>query len=286
MRTSDLTTLVMSSRPLSWINTAFGFAAAYWLTTREVDLALVVGTLFFLIPYNYAMYGLNDVFDYPSDVRNPRKGGVEGALLAPRLHRVTVVTSVASLVPFVVVLLAVGSPLAAAVLAVSVFAVVAYSVPPMRTKERPVLDSFTSAVHFVSPVVYGLVLAGAEWTSATWCVVVAFTLWGMASHAFGAVQDIVPDREGGLSSIATVLGAAWTVRCAIGAWLASGVVLLAAGTPVALFAPVALPYVLAVLPHRNLTDADSGEARRGWAKFLTLNYAVGAAVTIGIIALL
>src|SRR5690606_28528043 len=45
-RTGTLGRLVLASRPLSWINTAYPFAAAYVLTTREVHLALVVGTLF------------------------------------------------------------------------------------------------------------------------------------------------------------------------------------------------------------------------------------------------
>ena len=56
-------TLLHSSRPLSWVNTAFPFAAGYLMTTREVDLVFVLGTLYFLVPYNLAMYGINDVFD-------------------------------------------------------------------------------------------------------------------------------------------------------------------------------------------------------------------------------
>src|SRR5690606_29332619 len=78
---------VIASRPVSWINTAFPFAAAILLTTREIDWLLVVGAIYFLVPYSVAMYGINDVFDYESDVNNPRKGGIEGALLAPALHR-------------------------------------------------------------------------------------------------------------------------------------------------------------------------------------------------------
>ena len=82
--------VLLSSRPISWINTAFPFASAYVLTTGRVDALLVVGTLFFLIPYNLLMYGINDVFDYESDLRNPRKGGEEGAVLDPSLHRTVV----------------------------------------------------------------------------------------------------------------------------------------------------------------------------------------------------
>lgn len=71
--------LVLASRPVSWVNTAYPFAAAYLLATRTVDARLIVGTLFFLVPYNLLMYGVNDVFDHESDLANPRKGGAEGA---------------------------------------------------------------------------------------------------------------------------------------------------------------------------------------------------------------
>jgi len=73
--------LFWSSRPVSWINTAYPFGATYIFITHKIDLIFLVGTLFFLIPYNLLMYGINDVFDYESDLRNPRKGGIEGALL-------------------------------------------------------------------------------------------------------------------------------------------------------------------------------------------------------------
>ena len=61
--------LLGTSRPLSWINTAYPFAAAYLLTGGGVDMALLVGTVFFLVPYNLLMYGVNDVFDHESDLR-------------------------------------------------------------------------------------------------------------------------------------------------------------------------------------------------------------------------
>jgi len=162
--------VVLSSRPISWINTAFPFAAAYLLTTGSVDALLVVGTLFFLIPYNLLMYGVNDVFDYESDLRNPRKGGSEGALLEPRLHRAVVWTGIVTAAPLVIAMLwlgGTGHPWSWAVLAVSLFAVFAYSVPGLRFKEVPVLDSITSSTHFVSPAVYGLAVAGAVPTAFT-----------------------------------------------------------------------------------------------------------------------
>jgi len=273
-------TLLLSSRPLSWVNTAFPFAAGYLMTTREIDLVFVLGTLYFLIPYNLAMYGINDVFDYESDLRNPRKGGVEGAVLDRSLHRTTLWAVVITNVPFLVFLVVVGSPLSWLVLAVSVFAVIAYSAPGLRFKERPFLDSLTSSTHFVSPAVYGLVLAGAVFTPGLFALLGAFFLWGVASHAFGAVQDIVADREGGIGSIATVIGGAATVRFAFAAYLLAGVLLLLTPWPGPLAAALTLPYAVSILPFWSVQDADAEGANAGWRRFLLLNFVSGFLVTL------
>jgi len=272
--------LVLSSRPLSWINTAFPFAAAYLLTTGRVDAAFVIGTVYFLVPYNLAMYGINDVFDYESDLRNPRKGGVEGALLAPSIHRTTLWAAAITNVPFLVALAILGTPLSWAVLAISVFAVVAYSAKGLRFKEKPFLDSITSSTHFVSPAVYGLVLGGAAFTPALWLILVAFFLWGMASHAFGAVQDVIADREGGLASIATVIGARATTRLSVVAYALAGVLVLGTEWPGPLAALAAVPYVASTAQFWNITDETAESANRGWKRFLWLNFLAGAIVTM------
>ena len=276
--------LLVSSRPLSWINTAFPFGAAYLLTTGRLDLAFWVGTIFFLVPYNLAMYGINDVFDYESDLRNPRKGGVEGALLDPRIHRTTLVAAAVSCAPFLVVLVALGDPLSWLVLAISMFAVVAYSMKGLRFKERPFLDSLTSSTHFVSPAVYGLVLAGATFTPQLWLILAAFFLWGVASHAFGAVQDVIADREGGIASIATVIGARATVRFAVVAYVLAGLLLLGTEWPGPLAALAAVPYAASTAQWWNVTDDRAEDANRGWKRFLWLNFLAGAVVTMMLIA--
>ncbi|MBI5162110.1 MAG: prenyltransferase [Micrococcales bacterium] len=286
--------LLLSSRPLSWVNTAFPFAAAFLLAVPDPGdgrsiARVALGILFFLVPYNLAMYGINDVFDYESDLRNPRKGGVEGALLDRRLHRATLTAAAVGCVPFVVALVLLGTWPSWIVLAVSMFAVVAYSAPGLRFKERPFLDSLTSSTHFVSPAVYGLALAGATVTPGLVLVLAAFFLWGVASHAFGAVQDVIPDREGGLASVATVIGARSTVRVAFGCYLAAAALLLATGPlgggwPGALAAVLPLPYALNVAPWLRTTDAASASANRGWRRFLWLNFAVGFLATMLLIA--
>ncbi|MBY6061324.1 prenyltransferase [Microbacterium esteraromaticum] len=279
-RREDFRQLVVASRPISWINTAFPFAAAYVLTTREIDAVLLIGFLYFLVPYNFAMYGINDVFDYASDVANPRKGGVEGALLPRRLHTPTLWIAALTNIPFLVLLALAGGPAVWSALAVSAFAVVAYSAPGLRFKERPFLDSLTSSTHFVSPAVVGLLLAGADLTGGILLLLSAFFLWGMAAHAFGAVQDIVPDRAAGIHSIATVIGAKATVRVALALWTAAGLLMLAVPWPGPLAAIIAVPYLLNCAPFWSLTDERSAESNRAWRRFIALNYFSGFLVTL------
>ncbi|WP_422757872.1 prenyltransferase [Paenarthrobacter sp. C1] len=281
---SDLTRLVpqaiLASRPVSWINTAYPFAAAMLLTTREIDWVLIVGTFYFLIPYNLAMYGINDVFDYESDLKNPRKGGIEGALLRPQLHRPMLWLAAITNVPFLLVLAFAGGPAVWLSLAVSAFAVVAYSVAGLRFKERPVLDSLTSSTHFVSPAVVGLALAGAEVTPGLLLLLAAFFLWGMAAHAFGAVQDIEPDRQAGIGSIATVIGARRTVRLAVVLWFVAGLAMLATPWPGPLAAIIAVPYIVNCAPYWNVTDTTAARTNVAWRRFIWLNYGSGFLVTL------
>ena len=272
--------LVITSRPVSWVNTAYPFAAAYLLAAGRIDWLLVVGTVFFLVPYNLAMYGINDVFDYESDLRNPRKGGAEGAVVDRARHRGILQACAIATLPFVVVLALAGSVASNLVLLVSLAAVYAYSAPGLRFKERPFLDSLTSSTHFVSPAVYGLVLAGAQFTPELWALLAAYFLWGMASHAFGAVQDVVPDREAGLGSIGTVLGARRTVLLSAAAYAAAGLLMLATDWPGPLAALLVLPYLVNVLRFARIDDAGSAAANAGWKRFLWLNYVVGFLVTM------
>ena len=272
--------LIQSSRPISWINTAFPFAATYVFFTDKIDLTLIIGTLFFLIPYNLLMYGINDVFDYESDLRNPRKGGIEGALLDKSLHKLTIWVSALSCVPFVAYLVWVGNVWASLALAFALFTVLAYSVKGLRFKEKPFLDSITSASHFVNPMIFAALLVGENLAQPVlWQALIAFTFWGMASHAFGAVQDVRADREGGIASIATVIGARATTRFAFLLYLAAGLLMASAGMPAASAAIAAVPYLAILLPFLSITDETCETANQGWRRFIWLNFFAGAIVT-------
>ncbi len=272
--------LLLSSRPLSWINTAFPFAAAYFFLGGSVNVFFWITTLFFLIPYNFLMYGINDVFDYESDMRNPRKGGLEGGLLPPELHRPTLwLVSLMSLPFAVFIALSVAqNVLALAIFLITLYFVVAYSLKGLRYKEIPFLDSVSSAIHFVGPMVFAVALLDA-FTLPILFAILAFFLWGAASHAFGAIQDIRADREAGISSIATVLGARVTARIAFGFYLLAGAVLLLLPDRFAFASLAAIPYLIVIGRELSITDEVCERANRGWKLFLGLNFLAGAIVS-------
>lgn len=273
--------IFLSSRPISWINTAYPFAAAYLVSGGAVGPVLIIGTFFFLFPYNLLMYGINDVFDYESDKNNPRKGGVEGALLERSSHRLILWASILISIPFIVWMMLNGSILSNIILLALLFFVVAYSAPKLRFKERPFLDSITSSIHFVGPMVYGLSFYSLP--DQAWYFVLAFFFWGMASHAFGAVQDIKADREGGLGSIGTSLGAKNTVRFSAVLYTAASILVASTGWQGLLVGITGLLYVLNVWPYINLTDKSCEKANAGWKRFIYINWVTGAVVTMVLI---
>lgn len=273
--------LFNTSRPVSWVNTAYPFAAGYLVMGGSVDARLILGTLFFLIPYNLMMYGINDVFDYESDIRNPRKGGVEGAITPKKYHPLIIQSSILSSLPFVVLLISMGSPVSALALLSVIFFVVAYSTKGLRFKEIPFLDSITSSLHFVGPLIYAYTLVGA--TPDAWLAALAFFAWGIGSQSFGAVQDVQPDREAGIKSIATVLGARRTIWFSASMYTLAVALTALVGGPGIIVAASGLMYAANVMEFRNITDATSARARRGWKRFIWINYAAGAIVTICLI---
>lgn len=277
----SLMKLFWVSRPVSWLNTAYPFAAAFLVAGGRIDLTFIIGTLFFLGPYNLLMYGINDVFDYESDILNPRKGGIEGMREQRAFHPTIIRASIISTIPFVVYLLLAGTLLSNATLIGLLFFVVAYSLIKLRFKERPVLDSITSSIHFVGPMIYALALVSdiSQYTA----LITAFFLWGMASHALGAIQDIIPDRAGNIHSIATAFGARTTYWFVVTAYTVAAVLLVVSDSRLLIVAIAGMLYVANIAPYYRITDVTSDNINRAWRRFIWLNLITGFIVTMTII---
>lgn len=273
-----LNELLRASRPFSWINTALPFLAVGLWVQHRITPALVLGAVFFLFPYNLLLYGANDLFDFESDRRNPRKGGViEGGIVPPQ-HAGRLWFAIGlSAVPLLAAIAFINLPGAVALVLTAIVAL-SYSVPPLRLKEIPGLDAITAAFAFVLPAVCGGVIAGATATGLPWLYLWAFLAWGLASQALGAIQDVRYDRSAHIRSIATTLGSRATAVLAIFGYLAAVVLVASPGGPSRIAAAALVPYFL--LAAACVLGDPARWARRAWQGFLALNLVSGFVITM------
>ena len=168
--------VLATSRPVSWINTAAPFAVGYLLAARTINLEFILGTFYFLFAYNLLLYGINDIYDYESDIKNPRKNSLEGGLIDKKKHQALWLVIGVTNIPFLGYLLYTGSNIARGMLVLTVLFCFTYSAKNLRFKEIPFVDSINSALHFVSPLSFGLLYVGG---SNMFCpALFAFLRWG------------------------------------------------------------------------------------------------------------
>ncbi len=167
--------------------------------------------LFFLFPANLLIYGVNDAFDYETDIRNVKKERYETLLHPPERPTLWRVVGWTCL-PFLVLLPFTNFRCALAMFGFLGFSLF-YSAPPIRAKAQPITDSIFNVL-YIFPGAFGYFLAGGANFSpskfamsfgAAWC-------WAMAMHAYSAVPDISADNEARVRTIATCFGFQQTLQ--------------------------------------------------------------------------
>jgi len=263
--------LLRVSRPRFWLYLAgpVVVGVAYAARTPAELFAPVAVALFvyFLVPANVFLYGVNDIFDADVDVENPKKEGREvryrGGRLVPGLVALAGVLGLA-FVPFVP---------AAGVVALAAFLLVSveYSAPPFRFKTTPFLDSASNGLYVLPGIVAYTAIAGTA--PPVPAIAGRLGLWTMGMHTFSAVPDIAPDRAAGIETTATALGETWTyVYCGL-CWLAAAAVF---GLVHPFFAAV-----LGIYPVFVAFVAASGvSVDRAYWWFPALNTVAGTALTL------
>lgn len=172
--------------------------------------------LYFLIPANVFLYGVNDRFDVEIDRLNPKKSadGKESQFREDPVVITAIVLATVLGVGFVPFL----SLAAIVALAGFFFLGFAYSAPPFRFKTTPFLDSFSNGLYILPGVVAYAHVAGEV---PPLLAIVAGWFWTMGMHTFSAIPDVIPDRRAGITTTATVLGRERTLAYCAGCWLAA-----------------------------------------------------------------
>jgi len=183
------------------------------------DMTLLLFGIYLTLPANLLIYGINDIFDRETDRLNAKKQGYE-SLLADTSVRPIVWLIIATNLPFLVYL-GLSLPLAANLwLLVFIITGVGYSLPPIRAKARPILDSLFNIL-YVAPAFAVYVAASGQLPPVV--AIIAATLWCMAMHAYSAVPDIAADKASSTSTVATLMGRKLTL------WLCGVAYIVAAG---------------------------------------------------------
>lgn len=241
-----LAALLRHSRPRFWLYTAgpflVGYAAGIGGPLDLLSPLFLYGLLYFLLPANVFLYGLNDVFDLDTDVHNPKKMGPEALALGRRgLLAAASLASALAAAPLAV------DPTAALLVGLYLALSAAYSVPPVRLKARPLLDSYSNWLYIVPAALGYHLSAGRLMPPWAWA---AGVLWTAAMHALSAVPDIESDRKAGVRTVAVLLGRRGTLAFVATNWAAAAALLTARDpllAPSILYPAIAL-YLLA-RPH-------------------------------------
>lgn len=229
----QLPLLVSVSRPLSWI-----IAPTIWFSglvhsgkyemsvdqllfgialTLPICLSMLAIATSKFLPCTILMrrvtFGVNDVYDFTSDSQNRRKTNqwTDGTALDQHYHRYVLLAAKISTV--LVILLTFPAWRCSSQLLSCIIVILAvlwaYSSPPIRLKERPILDSLSNGVICWLFWACGYVFDGeAPFLSSVpaskhgWLIL----LYGSALHSMAAMVDVDADAYAKYRTIATVYG--------------------------------------------------------------------------------
>ncbi len=176
--------------------------------------AFVAGPLVWL-----AVLAVNDAFDLPSDLLNPRKSATpltSGRMTPATAYRIAVAAAGAALVAAALV----GAAFTAGT-AIALALGWMYSVPPIRLKERAGIDVVANAV------AVGAMGPFAGWTAVhapsgfPWAIAAQGALVGVALYIPTTLVDYPADLASGYRTVAVRLRPRRTYRLGLAAWIAA-----------------------------------------------------------------
>jgi len=234
-----------------------------------VTIGLSVALTF---PFCLYLFGLNDLADKESDIDNPRKGNwIHGAgttIMHPTVSRWAPWVGCAMVAVFIPVL-----PIAAGTILASILVVSwAYSAPPLRLKEIPIIDGCVTASIMIGLVCVGFLSGSTPSSIPLETFAVAPTLAGL--HIFASVVDVQSDQKAHHRTLAVRAGprAASVVALALSIVSAASIAWLDYAPPIAVYL-LLQPCVIAtwMLLHRRFTPRHAISVL-GLAGLLTLAY--------------
>jgi len=273
---------IQVSRPLFWLNVAIPVLWVIILLEREATWTEFWLWFILLFPYNFFLHAVNDYYDYESDKKNPRKGGVEGALLP----KATVARLAWWSVVVIIFATALPSPgwdwWTRGAWLIFLFISGAYSMPPFRFKSRPVLDGLSN-FHYAGGFFIAWFAVRDSLTEPQFFSFILFTMvfcfWAMAANWLTGIVDRIHDKEAGITTTAVAWGQNVTARVS---WIffiiAAALSWYGGGWLIALGF---MPYIFLCY---SAARANEAKLRRVYQFFWGWNVIFGFAISIGLLS--
>jgi 4-hydroxybenzoate polyprenyltransferase len=270
-------------RPGTWIVSALPFFVTALWAKGGLDLGIILGTIYFLGPYPLLLHGYDAIHGSDDAAAAPSEGEgtlapAEAAVDADGARRIRLVIALSN-VPLLAVLVLMGGAEAGVAFLLAVTVAVVWSEPPLRTRDRPMLDVVSGAALVILPALAGFLVGGLGFAEVPRVALVAFAGWAVASCSMLAIRDHVEVAAAGGQSIATVLGPRMTSVIAIVGYALAAALAATSGRVGALAALgldlfLLLPAML-LLARRDDPEALDRATTRSWAGFIGLTDLVG-----------
>lgn len=213
----NLITLIKISRPRFWFYTAgpffIGYIAGGDSTSVLYSWELLVGFIYFLIPINIMIYGINDIYDKETDHLNPKKHSYEKKYTINNvyIYAISLITSSIGIY---------GAILTNNIVLISfflffLFLTLFYSAPPFRFKNIPFADSLSNVLYTLPAIIGYLYTSNTLPPTYIYPILIA---WPAAMHLFSAIPDIKVDRNAHIQTTAVYLGKTVSLHLCLFYW--------------------------------------------------------------------
>lgn len=202
----NLSKIIKISRPRFWLYAGgtflVGLAAGASSLQSLLSVQWILYFLYFILPANIFIYGINDLYDDDTDAFNSKKDDKEHRLQIAERKFTKIFVWFSAILGIIV---AITSPTwqGSALVLVSVFLAWAYSSKPFRFKAKPFIDAISN-VHYAVIGFAAYAMASGHWPP-LWAVLAAW-FWTASMHIFSAVPDIEADLKANLKTTAIFFG--------------------------------------------------------------------------------
>jgi len=198
--------ILIISRYRFWSYTAGTYLLGYLLGVANlnsfISLEFLVSFVYFLLPANLFLYGVNDYFDRDTDVFNQKKGTMEYRFKLADENFLSGLIKICVFISIIFILF-LQPFLAKLTAALFTFLSYFYSATPLRFKTKPIIDS-VSNVLYILPGIIGYLQTST--THPPVSIIIGLWCWVMAMHLFSAIPDINSDKKANILTTAVYLG--------------------------------------------------------------------------------